>query len=119
HIDSSADQIIETKGLHVSAGWIDCFANFCDPGDEFKETLQTGAKAAAAGGYTEVMLVPNTNPVIDNKSHVEYIINTARQLPVTFHVIGSITKNAEGKELSEMYDMYHTGAVAFSDGINS
>ena len=119
HINSSAEQIIEAKGLHVSAGWMDCFANFCDPGDEFKETLQTGANAAAAGGFTEVMLVPNTKPVIDNKSQVEYIINMGKQLPVTFHVIGSITKNAQGKELSEMYDMQNTGALAFSDGINS
>ncbi|MEO6330545.1 MAG: dihydroorotase [Ginsengibacter sp.] len=119
NINKPAEQIIETEGLHVSAGWMDCFANFCDPGDEFKETLQTGAKAAAAGGFTEIMLVPNTTPVIDNKSQVEYIINTGKQLPVTFHVIGSVTKNAEGKELSEMYDMHNTGAVAFSDGINS
>ncbi|MEO6453967.1 MAG: dihydroorotase [Ginsengibacter sp.] len=118
-INSSAEQIIQAEGLHVSAGWIDCFANFCDPGDEFKETLQTGANAAAAGGFTAVMLVPNTKPVTDNKSQVEYIVNTGKQLPVTLNVIGSITKKTEGKELSEMYDMYNTGAVAFSDGINS
>jgi dihydroorotase len=119
NINVTADKIIEADGLHISAGWIDCFANFCDPGDEYKETLQTGSNAAAVGGFTEVMLIPNTNPVVDNKSQVDYIIQSGRQFVVSLHPIGAITKNAEGKELSEMYDMHSTGAVAFSDGINS
>lgn len=119
NITSDSDKIIEADGLHISAGWMDCFANFCDPGDEYKETLQTGSNAAAAGGFTEVMLIPNTAPVIDTKSQVDYVIQTGRQLPVTLHPIGAVTKQAEGKELSEMYDMRSTGAVAFSDGTNS
>ena len=119
NITSASDKVIEAEGLHISAGWMDCFANFCDPGDEYKETLQTGSNAAAAGGFTEVMLIPNTKPVVDNKSQVEYIIQSRRQLPVTLHPIGAVTKHSEGKELSEMYDMHNTGAVAFSDGINS
>jgi len=119
NINGAVDKIIEADGLHISAGWMDCFANFCDPGDEYKETLKTGANAAAAGGFTEVMLIPNTTPVADNKSQVEYIVQSGRQLPATLHSIGAVTKNAEGKELSEMYDMHSTGAVAFSDGINS
>ena len=118
-ISSSADKIIEHKNLHVSVGWMDCFANFCDPGNEHKETLETGSNAAAAGGYTEVMLIPNTTPSVHNKSQVEYIVQRSKNLPVTIHPIGAITKNAEGKELSEMYDMHNSGAVAFSDGINS
>ena len=65
-IDSSADKIIEHNNLHVSIGWMDCFANFCDPGNEHKETLETGSNAAAAGGYTEVMLIPNTHPAVHN-----------------------------------------------------
>ncbi len=119
YIETTAEQVIEANGLHVSVGWMDCFANFCDPGDEFKETLSTGAKAAAAGGFTEVMIVPNTKPVIDNKSQVEYIVNTGKQLTATLHAIGSLTRKAEGNDLSEMYDMFNTGAVAFSDGLNS
>jgi dihydroorotase len=119
NIKDEADKIIEADGLHVSAGWMDSFANFCDPGDEYKETLQSGSNAAAAGGFTEVMLIPNTNPVIDSKSQVDYVIQTSRHLPAILHPIGAVTKLAEGKELSEMYDMHSTGAVAFSDGINS
>ena len=117
-LNVDTDNIIEGKDLSVSIGWIDCFANFCDPGQEFKETLESGANAAAAGGFTEVMLIPNTQPVVSNKSQVEYIIQKSKTLPVTIHPIGAITKYAEGKELSEMFDMFHSGAVAFSDGTN-
>lgn len=111
-----ADQTIESDALCVSIGWMDCFANFCDPGEEYKETLESGAKAAAGGGYTEVMVIPNTQPAVSNKSQVEYLIQKSRSYPVTIHPIGAITKNMEGKELSEMIDMYNNGAIAFSDG---
>ena len=117
-LNTSSGKTIEAHGLHVSSGWVDCFANFCDPGQEFKETLESGANAAAAGGFTQVMLIPNTSPVVYNKSQVEYLIQKSKGLPVQIFPIGSVTKNAEGKELSEMYDMYNTGAVAFSDGVN-
>ena len=117
-IHSAADKIIESSNLHISSGWMDCFANFCDPGQEFKETLESGAKAAAAGGFTQVMLIPNTQPVVYNKSQVEYLVQKSKDFPVQIFPIGTITKNAEGAELSEMYDMYNTGAIAFSDGIN-
>lgn len=117
NITDKADTIIEREGLHVSVGWIDIFANFSDPGYEFKETLETGAASAAAGGYTHVFVVPNTNPVIHSKSQAEYIKEKSRALPVNIHPLGAITKNAEGKELAEMYDMFASGAVAFSDGL--
>lgn len=118
-INISADTIIERDNLHVSAGWMDCFANFCDPGLEHKETLETGANAAAAGGFTAVMILPDTNPPIYNKSQIEYIVQKSKALPVNIYPVGAVTKNAEGKELSEMYDMYNSGAIAFSDGFNS
>ncbi len=117
NLNAGEGRVIEKKGLHVSTGWMDCFANFCDPGQEYKETLETGAMAAAAGGFTQVMLIPNTQPVVHNKSQVEYIIQKSRHLPVNMLPIGSITKNGEGKELAEMYDMYDSGARAFSDGL--
>ena len=118
NLKTKADKTININGLHVSSGWMDCFANFCDPGQEYKETLETGSKAAAAGGFTKVMLIPNTQPVVYNKSQVEYLIQKSKDLPVQILPIGAITKNAEGKELSEMYDMHKTGAISFSDGIN-
>ncbi|MBI3883525.1 MAG: dihydroorotase [Sphingobacteriales bacterium] len=118
-ISEIADQLIEAANLSVSIGWIDSFSHFCDPGYEHRETLETGAAAAAAGGFTDVLVLPNTSPSIQNKSQVEYIIQKSKGLPVTIHPIGAISKNAEGKELAEMYDMHQSGAIAFSDGINS
>lgn len=109
-------QQINVEGLHISTGWLDIFSNFCDPGFEFKETLETGSNAAAAGGYTDVMLLPNTNPVVHNKAGIEYIVQRSKDFAVSIHPIAAITKNAEEKELAEMYDMHQSGAVAFSNG---
>ncbi len=116
-IKKNADQIISIEGLHLSPGWTDIFAHFCDPGFEAAETIQTGSLAAAYGGYTDVFVLPNTAPVIDSKSGVEYIVQKSKLSPVTLHPIGAISKNAEGKELAEMYDMQASGVVAFSDGL--
>ena len=116
NLDVRAEKIVEAKGSFISPGWADVFAHFPDPGFEFKESLQTGATAAAAGGYTDVLLIPNTAPVVHNKSAVEYIVQRGKSLPVNLHPIGAVTKNAEGKELAEMYDMHQSGARAFGDG---
>ncbi len=113
----NADQVIAHDGLCVSIGWMDMFADFGDPGFEQKESIDTGAKAAAAGGFTDIMLIPNSQPVIDNKVQVEYIVQKAKQVGVNIYPIGAMSKKAEGKELSEMYDMRQSGAIAFSDGI--
>ena len=95
------------------------FSDFGDPGYEQKENIESGAKAAAAGGFTDIMLIPNSYPIVDNKSQVEYIIQKAKQVAVNIHPIGAVSKNVAGKELSEMYDMRQSGSIAFSDGINS
>src|SRR5580704_16797995 len=73
HLEETPDQIISEENLLASPGWLDIFSNFADPGYEFKEDLYTGAQAAAAGGYTDVFLIPNTNPTVDIKAQVEYI----------------------------------------------
>ena len=116
-INAEADSTISGENLHVSTGWVDLFANFGDPGYEFKESLDTGAAAAAAGGFTDVFLIPNTKPVTDSKSQVEYIRRKSDSLPINVYPIGAISKNTEGKELAEMYDMLASGAIAFSDGL--
>lgn len=117
-INESADTVIREEGLHVSCGWTDIFADFCDPGHEYKESLESGAAAAAAGGFVSVMIIPNTKPAIDNKIQVEYILHRSQALPVNIIPLGAITKNTDGKELAEMYDMYNSGAPVFSDGIH-
>jgi len=118
-VSEKADEIIEQAGLCVSVGWMDIFADFADPGFENRENIETGAKAAAAGGFTDVMLIPNSAPVVDNKSQVEYVIQKAKQVGINIHPIGAVSKSAAGKELSEMYDMRQSGAIAFGDGINA
>jgi dihydroorotase len=117
-IESPADEVISIEGLHLSPGWVDTFTHCCDPGFEFRETLETGSRAAATGGFTHIFVLPNTQPVLQNKSMIEYVRDKNISVPVSLHPIGAITRNAEGKELAEMYDMQASGAVAFSDGIH-
>ncbi len=106
---------IEADNLYVSAGWFDMQVNFCDPGDEYKEDLLTGSKAAMVGGFTGVAVVPSTKPPIYTKAQVEYIKNKAQNFLIDIYPIGSLSAHIEGKDMSEMYDMYLSGAVAFSD----
>ena len=117
-ISVKAHKEIRVTGLHISPGWVDVFANFADPGYEHKETLESGAAAAAAGGFTDVMVIPNTQPVLHSKSGIEYVVQKSKPLPVTIYPIGALSKNTEGNELAEMYDMRASGAIAFSDGLN-
>ena len=118
-VTEPADQVIDQPNLHLSIGWMDLYSNFCDPGYEYKETLETGAKAAAMGGFTDVFVLPNTSPVVHNKSQVEYIVQQSKALVTNIHPLGAVTKNAAGTELAEMYDMHQTGAIAFTDGTNA
>lgn len=117
HYDGSADQIVDLPGTIVSTGWVDPFTHFCDPGYEHRETLVTGAAAAQAGGFTTLFVVPNTKPVIDNKTQVNYIIQQNHQLPIQVLPIGALSKKNEGKDLAEMIDMHQAGSVAASDGL--
>lgn len=112
-------EIIEEKGLHVSPGLFDLHANFRDPGFEWKEDMQSGMLAAAKGGYTGVLSMPSTLPAIDTKSQVEYIQKMSTGNVVNVHPAGSITKDLKGQELTEMYDMSRSGALAFTDDKNS
>lgn len=117
-ITGQADQVISEEGICVSPGWMDIFADFADPGQEYRETIETGARAAAAGGFTDVMLIPNTSPVTDTKAQADYLVQKGKQTPVNIHPIAAITRKTEGKDLAEMYDMHQAGAIAFGDGIN-
>lgn len=106
---------ISSKNLCVSVGWMDMQANFCDPGFEHKEDIQTGVNAAAAGGYTAVALVSSTLPTIHSKAEVEYIKNKSATSIVEVYPVGTLSYKQEGKDIAEMYDMHLSGAVAFSD----
>jgi len=117
NLKEKAEKVIEGPGLYVSPGWVDILADYCDPGYEHRETVESGLRAAEAGGFTDVFVVPNTHPAVTTRSVLEYIRNKgAGNGRVALHVIGGISKNLEGKELAEMMDMRQAGAVAFSDG---
>jgi dihydroorotase len=107
------------KDLHVSTGWFDLRSNFCDPGHEYKEDLNSGLDAAAKGGFTGVVVMPDTHPATDSKSGIEYIINKTKGNIVDAFPAGSLSHDCEGKEIAEMYDMSKAGAVAFTDNKKS
>lgn len=106
---------LEEDGLHVSTGWIDMQVNFCDPGNEHRETLENGLRAAAKGGFTGVCVMSGTNPPLHNKAQIDYVVNKSKAHLVDVYPIGTLSYNQEGKDLSEMYDMQLSGAIAFSD----
>lgn len=118
-VRSSSARVIESEHLHVSAGWFDMQAHFCDPGFEYKEDIRSGARAAAAGGYTGVLLMPSTQPPVSTKSQVEYILNKSEKEPVDIFPAGSLSHRMEGKDLAEMYDMWISGARAFTDDLHA
>lgn len=111
------EKVIDGKYAHLSPGFFDMSCSVGDPGQEAKEDLQTAMAAAAAGGFTGIAVLPNTDPVVQSKSQVAYIINSVKGNMVDVFPIGAISQSLEGKELAEMYDMQQAGAVAFSDGI--
>lgn len=109
-------KIIKEKNLHASIGWMDIGTQVCDPGLEHREDLESVAEAAAAGGYTAIACFPNTNPTIHNKSQVKYLIKNTTGGVVDFLPVGAVTTDCNGKDITEIYDMKNSGAVAFSDG---
>ena len=109
-------KVIDAREMLVVPGLVDMHVHLREPGHEYKETIQTGCQAAAAGGFTSIACMPNTNPVNDNKSVTEYIIDRAkREGCVNVFPVGSITKGLAGEALSEMGELRAAGAVAVSD----
>ncbi len=108
--------VTECDGLVVAPGFVDMHVHLREPGREDKETIESGGRAAAAGGFTSVACMPNTDPVNDDQSVTEFIIAQARRRsPVRVHPIGAVTKGLEGEELSEIGELVRLGCVAFSD----
>jgi dihydroorotase len=109
-------QVIDIEGKVVSPGLIDIHVHLREPGFEHKETIETGTKSAAKGGFTSVACMPNTDPVIDNQTLVEGLLSIAkRDGVVNLYPIGAITKGSQGKELAEIANMKEAGIVAISD----
>ena len=107
--------VIDASNKIVTNGFVDLHAHFREPGFEYKENLSSGSKSAFYGGFTRVCCMPNTNPVIDSPELIDFINKKSEQLPIYIYPIGSITKNQDGKEMSEIGEMVKAGAVAISD----
>ncbi len=116
--DNDAD-VFDAKGLVATPGFVDVHAHLREPGFEYKETVLSGSRAAAAGGFTTVCCMPNTKPVIDNQGVVEFILAQSKKAGlINVLVIGAITKGSKGVELSEISDLKDVGVVAISDDGN-
>ena len=116
NINTSADKVIDANKMWVTPGFIDLHVHLREPGFEHKETIATGSRAAAAGGYTTVCCMPNTKPVTDNIEVVEYIrIEAEKNGVVNVLPIGAITKGQEGNELADIEGMYKAGICAISE----
>ena len=108
--------VIQAVGRLVVPGFVDLHVHFREPGFEYKETIESGTAAAVAGGFTSVCAMPNTNPVNDNQSITEFMLDRARAAGnAHLHPIGAITKGSQGKELAEIGDLRRAGCVAISD----
>lgn len=114
-VDNEGGMVIDARGAVVCPGFVDIHTHLREPGQEYKETIASGAAAAAHGGFTTLCAMPNTSPPIDNRSVVEFVQRQARDVPVRVLVIGCVTKGRLGAELAEMGELADAGCIGFSD----
>lgn len=114
----SADDadVMEGSGWCVSPGWVDMRVGSRDPGFEHKENLDSVREGAMRGGFTEIVLLPNSRPVVDSKDTLSYVRQDRPAVPIKVHVAAAVTRGAEGVDFTEMIDLHRAGAVAFTDG---
>ncbi len=114
--DAQADQVIDMEGMCVSPGWVDLYAQVGEPGLEHKEDIESLAEAAAAGGFSDVLCMPNVQPVVQSKGAINFLKVKSALLPVSLLPASAVTVDTQGKDLTEMIDLQRAGAMAFSDG---
>ena len=106
---------IKLENLHLSQGWFDSSVSFGEPGYEERETIANGLNVAAKSGFTAVALQPNSFPIIDNQAQINFVKNKAKGAATELYPIGAFTKDSEGKDMAELFDMKNAGAIAFGD----
>ena len=113
--DIAVDEVIDAEGLVVAPGLIDTHVHFRDPGFTYKEDINTGAAAAAAGGFTTVLCMANTNPIVDNKETLQYVIDKGRTTPINVYSAAAVSKGFKGEELTDFTELKNGGALVFTD----
>ena len=113
----AADKVIKAEGMMLSPGWFDLGTFIGDPGLEYKEDLDSGTRGAAAGGFTEIAVLPNTVPCVQTKNEISYLVRGNADRLVQIHPLASVTLGNKGEELTEMIDLHTAGAVGFTDGL--
>lgn len=108
-------EVVRFDDLHVSQGWFDSSVSLGEPGYEDRETIANGLTVAAKSGFTAIGLQPNSFPIIDNQSQVNFVKNKANGFATEIFPIGALTKASEGKDMAELFDMKKAGAIAFGD----
>jgi dihydroorotase len=107
---------VDLNGSYLTPGLCDIWSNFCEPGYEHKEDIDSGLTAAKAGGYTDVCTIPNTDPLIDSKSQLNFLLKTSSGYPTKLHPYASVSKSGKGEVIAELMDLKVNGAVAFTGG---
>ncbi|MEN2487449.1 dihydroorotase [Flavobacterium sp. B11] len=108
-------EVVRFDDLHVSQGWFDSSVSLGEPGYEDRETIVNGLNVAAKSGFTAIALQPNSLPIIDNQSQVNFVKSKANGFATEIFPIGALTKASEGKDMAELFDMKNSGAIAFGD----
>lgn len=106
---------VELDNLHISKGWFDSSVSLGEPGYEDRETLANGLNVAAKSGFTDIALQPTGNPIAERQADISFLLTKSATAATKLHPIGALTKNSEGKDIAELFDMKNAGAVAFGD----
>ncbi len=112
---SDSDTVMDAEGLVAAPGLVDTHVHFRDPGLTYKEDIYTGARAAAAGGFTSVVCMANTKPVADNEKTIRYIVDKAKKTNIHVYTAAAVTKEFDGENLTEFVDLLKAGAIGFTD----
>lgn len=115
NIAAEGFETVELDNLHISKGWFDSSVSLGEPGYEDRETIANGLNAAALSGFTDIALQPTGSPIAERQADINFLLSKAQGAATRIHPIGALTKNSEGKDIAELFDMKNAGAVAFGD----
>ena len=114
----TGDKELDLTGCYLAPGFMDLWSHFCEPGFEHKEDIHSGLSVAMAGGYTDVCLLPNTEPIIDSKSQLNFIQKASSSSPIQLHVYASVSQKGKDEVIAEFKDLHEHGAIGFTGGLH-